>query len=83
MNASKEGLAHIAVPGTDLKDYTVLTTNRGYNHRTLNQKRKDNYYAIHYRCCFDRIVAPGASQFLHHGRFYSHSSRHRYCGCLD
>jgi hypothetical protein len=48
----------------------------------LTKKEKENYYALHYRCYFDYIVAPGVNHFQHHGRFHSRASGNRHRGCI-
>jgi hypothetical protein len=52
----------------------------GRMRQTQNPKKeRSDYYALHFSCSFARIVAPGISEFLHYGRFHSHSTGA--CGC--
>jgi hypothetical protein len=48
----------------------------------LTKKEKENYYALHFSCCSDFIVAPGAGHFQHYGWFHSRASGNRHRGCI-
>jgi len=50
--------------------------------KILNQKKKGELLALHYRCCSGHLVDPGSSHFHHHERPHSHSSGDRHRGRL-